>query len=68
MIRRALGWLAARFGTGEERDDEDDSGWFVPSPLDRSVREAHGASDDGERELAEVREQAERLEEGQRGG
>lgn len=67
MIRRVLAWLATRFGTGQERDAGEDSGEFVPSPLDRSVREAHGASDDGERELADIQEQARTLE-GKRGG
>ena len=66
MLRRVLGRLAARFGAAEEPDTDEDAE-FVPSPLDRSVRYAHGGSDDGERELAAIREQVETLEEQRRG-
>lgn len=65
MLRRVLARLAARFETGEDPDSEGDE--FVPSPLDRSVRYAHGGRDVGERELAEIRERAEALEERRRG-
>ena len=51
---------------GEESDTEDENG-FVPSPLDLSVRFAHGGPDtEVERELVEVEEQARELEETQR--
>jgi hypothetical protein len=65
MIRRVLSWLTARFDPDDERDADGDGGGFVPSPLDRSVRYAHGGNDDGERALAEIRERAETIEEPQ---
>jgi hypothetical protein len=61
MIRRVLSWLTARFVADEEPDADGDG--FVPSPLDRSVRYAHGGNDDGERALSELRERAETIEE-----
>ena len=63
MIRRVLSWLAVRLGPDERSDAEGEGGEFVPSPLDRSVRYAHGGNDDGERALAEIRERAETIEE-----
>jgi hypothetical protein len=49
--------------TDEEPSEEADEGRFVPSPLDLSVRVAHGGSDDTVvRELAEVDEHARELE------
>lgn len=63
-----MGWLSARFGTEEGRDPDEGRGGFVPSPLDRSVRYAHGGNDGGGRELAHIQEQAETLEEKRRGG
>jgi hypothetical protein len=68
MIRRALAWVRARFDTGEGRDPDEGQGGFVPSPLDRSVRDAHGGNDGGRRELAHIQEQAETLEEKRRDG
>jgi len=68
MLRRALEWLAGRFGTDEDSGADKEGSVFVPSSLDRSVRYAHGGSDDGERELAQVRERAETLEERRRNG
>ncbi len=63
MIRRVLSWLTARFVADEEPDADGEGDGFVASPLDRSVRYAHGGNDDGERALAELRERAETIEE-----
>lgn len=53
--------------TDEDPKEEEDEGRFVPSPLDLSVRIAHGGSDDNvERELSKIDEQARDLEESQR--
>ncbi|MFT4932379.1 MAG: hypothetical protein ACI91T_002273 [Natronomonas sp.] len=52
---------------GGERTDDDDDARFVPSPLDLSVRVAHGGGDDeAARELSTISEQAHELEERQR--
>lgn len=49
--------------TDEDPSEEADEGRFVPSPLDLSVRVAHGGSDDTVvRELSKVDEQARELE------
>lgn len=61
----------ALFRWGESADEnpreEADSSRFVPSPLDLSVRLAHGGSDDTVvRELSKVDEQARELENTQR--
>ncbi|MFB6293353.1 MAG: hypothetical protein ABEH60_03735 [Halonotius sp.] len=48
-----------RFGSGD--DDSDDSR-FVPSPLDLSVRYAHGSGDsEAGREIRRIQEQAEQF-------
>lgn len=48
-------------------EDDEASDRFVPSPLDVSVRVAHGGSDDEiERELDKIDEQARALERNQR--
>ena len=48
-------------------NDEQEDGRFVPSPLDLSVRFAHGGSDnDVERKLHTINERARELEENQR--
>lgn len=61
MLRRILTWL-----TGRGDDEADDESWFVPSELDVSVREAHGAGQAAaERELAAIEAQAQLLEEGE---
>jgi hypothetical protein len=65
-IRRVLSWLAVRFDADEESDGDGGGEGFVPSPLDRSVRYAHGGNDGGERALAEIRERAETIEEQRR--
>jgi hypothetical protein len=63
MFRRVMAWLRGRSGDEEpdaeagERDSR-----FVPSPLDRSVRYAHGGNDDLDREIADVAEQAREFE------
>ena len=55
-------------GTDQHPTDEDVGSRFVPSPLDRSVRSAHGGPGDGiDRELAEIDERARELEEERRG-
>lgn len=49
-----------------EKGDEEDEG-FLPSPLDLSVRSAHGGPDDEiEREFHRIQEQARELEEKER--
>ncbi|MEF8840609.1 MAG: hypothetical protein V5A62_03150 [Haloarculaceae archaeon] len=68
MLRRVLEWFAGRFGTDEDSGADEAGSGFVPSPLDRSVRYAYGGNDDGERELANVRERAEAFEEQRRNG
>jgi hypothetical protein len=64
MLRAALSRLAARLGRGDaDAEDGTDRSRFVPSPLDASVRYAHGAPDDEvDRELARVDDAARRLE------
>lgn len=54
-------------GADEESEGEEDEGGFVPSPLDLSVRVAHGGTD-GERlrALSKIDKQAKELEEQQR--
>jgi len=58
------------FASGPESDDatdETDEGRFVPSPLDLSVRVAHGGSDDERvRALSEIEERARDLEDDRR--
>jgi len=59
--------FATLFG-GDEKTGDDDDTRFVPSPLDLSVRAAHGGGDDeAVRELSKINEQAQELEERQRG-
>ena len=68
MLRAALDRLrtvAARILDRAGDDDPDrDGSRFVPSMLDASVRHAHGGSgDEIDRELAEIEEEASRLDE-----
>ena len=71
MFRRILAWLGRRPGavlsgerdTEEEEEEEERDARFVPSPLDRSVRDAHGGNDDLERELAAIADRAKEIEE-----
>lgn len=63
MIRSLWEVFLARFGRNEEGSEGAESR-FVPSPLDLSVRVAHGGHDDlVEGELAELRDRARALEE-----
>jgi hypothetical protein len=60
-----IGGLLARLVHRLRSDDgtESDDARFVPSPLDASVRYAHGGGgDEVERELDEIRDEAKRLE------
>ena len=68
MYRRLRRWFAERFdGEPDGEDDESETGRFVPSPLDLSVRFAHGSADSSvDRELTAVHEEARRLEEERR--
>ncbi|MDG5777429.1 hypothetical protein VB773_21795 [Haloarculaceae archaeon H-GB2-1] len=51
------------FRWDEEPSEEADEARFIPSPLDLSVRVAHGGSDDTVvRELSKIDEQARELE------
>lgn len=62
-----IGGLLARLVHRLRSDDAEaasDDSRFPPSPLDASVRYAHGGSgDEVERELDEIRDEAERLDE-----
>lgn len=54
--------------TEEEPDEGEDEGRFVPSPLDLSVRIGHGGSENERvRALSKISEQAQEIEEEQRG-
>lgn len=54
--------------SGEESNEKESEGRFVPSPLDLSVRIGHGGSDSQRvRELAKINKQAEEIEEQRRG-
>jgi hypothetical protein len=76
MIRALLRRLGSRFGIDavdasndaddSDADADDDGARFRPSVLDASVRSAHGESDDGRREIADVQEEGRKLEEAQR--
>lgn len=62
MLRRLLARLL-----GREADDEREGSRFVPSPLDRSVRESHGSgAEESARELARTEAAARQLEEADR--
>lgn len=64
VFQNLLRWGAS---TDEESSEEADEGRFIPSPLDLSVRAAHGGSDDAVvRELSTIDEQARELEDTQR--
>lgn len=66
MIHGIWEAFLARLGRSDDTDEADESG-FVPSPLDLSVREAHGGQDiTAERELSKIREQAARMEDADR--
>jgi len=62
MARSVWEVFLALFGGGEDGEESEDR--FVPSPLDLSVRIGHGGSDGQRvRELAEMNERAEEIEE-----
>ena len=53
--------------TEEEEEEDEESEGFVPSPLDLSVRYAHGMPDaEIEREFHKIHEQAREIEEEER--
>lgn len=75
MVREVLRRLVYLFArgddgeAGEERGDaqDDDESEFLPSRLDASVLEAHGMeTTPAERELAQLQEKADQLEEQER--
>lgn len=54
---------------GNSEDTEADDDRFVPSPLDLSIRFAHGGPDsEAERELDEINERARELDDNRREG
>jgi hypothetical protein len=60
MIGGFLARLVHRLRSDEETESDDTR--FVPSPLDASVRDGHGGGGaEVERELDEIRDEAERL-------
>lgn len=71
MLRTVLSWFTARFGGQEEAeasdsdsDGDDEEGGYLPSRLDASVLSAHGmGTSQAEREMADIEEHAELLEE-----
>lgn len=63
MIQSIWEAFLSRFGRNEDDDEEGENSSFVPSPLDISVRSAHGGNDvEIERELTKIEEQADQLE------
>lgn len=63
MLQRIRRWLLTVLG----REDDEEDHRFVPSHLDASVRAAHGGSrDELDREIADIEETAQQLEEQQR--
>lgn len=68
MFRGILHWLTVRFGGDEDADDEASTDTrFIPSVLDVSVRYSHGGSNTaGDREIATIEDEAQRLAEQQR--
>lgn len=66
MARSLWEVFISSFGR-DDADDEEEDDRFVPSPLDLSVRSAHGGPDDEvERELHRINERARELEENER--
>lgn len=68
MLRGVLNWLTVRFGGDEDADNEESEDTrFTPSVLDLSVRYSHGGSNTGgDREIAKIEDEAQRLAEQQR--
>lgn len=65
MLRTLLSWFSARLGRGDGDEDTDTRGesGFIGSRLDASVLFAHGKSNDAEREISNINEQARLYEE-----
>lgn len=64
MLRGLWAVFVSRFRRTSVEDRADGESRFVPSPLDLSVRVAHGGRDDEvERELSKIEEQARAIEE-----
>lgn len=67
MLRGLWAVFVSRFRRTSADDEAGDESRFVPSPLDLSVRVAHGGRDDEvERELSKIEEQARAIEEHER--
>ena len=68
MLRGVLNRLTIHFGGNEDADDEkSEDTRFIPSVLDSSVRYSHGGSNtEGNREIAKIEEEAQKLAEQQR--
>lgn len=68
MFRDFLTRLTVRFRGDRDSDDEEmESDQFIPSVLDSSVRYSHGGSNpEGDREMAKIKQEAQRLSEHQR--
>lgn len=68
MIRGIWEAFVARLSRNVETQEDEEESRFVPSPLDLSIREAHGGQDvEVERELSKINEQAEQIEQSERG-
>lgn len=68
MIHSIWEAFVARFRRNVESDEGEEKSRFVPSPLDLSIREAHGGKDiEVERELSKISDQAAQIEDKERG-
>ena len=68
MARGLWAVFLSLFRRSSDASDEDGDSRFMPSPLDLSVRVAHGGRDDEvERELSKIEEQARAQDDGERG-
>ena len=63
MLRGVLNRLTARFSSANDATTEEtENSQFIPSVLDSSVRYSHGGSNpEGDREIAKVNKEAQRL-------
>lgn len=67
MARGLWDVFVSLFRRSSADTDEDGDSRFVPSPLDLSIRVAHGGRDDEvERELSKIDEQARAMDDGER--
>jgi hypothetical protein len=68
MLRGVLNRFIGRFSGGEDSGDEEAGDTrLIPSVLDSSVRYSHGGGNiEGDREIAKINEEAQRIEEQQR--